>query len=103
MSNWGIPDWLDPGAYGNTKQWSRWRWRWEFTRRRDDCRKDFLRHTEETVPVPEKVRAECAFCAPLGTKRPRLLRPDEPGFVASVPGCYEKYGLHTLPNPAIGD
>jgi hypothetical protein len=98
VSNWGIPDWRDPSAYGDTGRWSEFRWRWEFIRRRDDCRKDFLAHKDETVRFFEEVHAHRR--TPDGK---RLLRPDEPGFVAQVPGCYEKYGLINLPNPAIGD
>jgi hypothetical protein len=133
MTDWGIPDWHDPRAYGDTKRWSEHRWRWEFTRRREDCRADFLAHKDETVRFHEAVRARESARAPVGDeagamaaikghltdnwpgnvprmpilfqneKRGRLLRPDEPGFVARCPGCHEKYGLAVLPNPAIGD
>jgi hypothetical protein len=97
MTNWGIPaDWLDPHAYGDTKRWSLSRWRWEFTRRRDDCRADFLAHKDETVRF-------CEEALPADEKRGRLRRPDEPGFTARVSDCYKKYGLSALPNPAIGD
>lgn len=41
--NWGIPDWRSPRDYGRTEDWSDLRWRWEFTRRRDDYRRDFER------------------------------------------------------------
>jgi hypothetical protein len=102
MTDWGIPNWRDPAAYGDTKRWSERRWRWEFTRRRPDCRKDFLTHKDETVRYYEEVRALEVARSPQ-TKQGRLLRPDEPGFVAQVPGCNKKYGLTSLPNPAIGD
>ena len=49
MADWGIPNWLDAGSYGNTTQWSENRWRWEFTRRREDCRKDFLTYKDQTL------------------------------------------------------
>jgi hypothetical protein len=92
MTDWGIPSWLDQHAYGDTKRWSENRWRWEFIRRREDCRQDFLAHKDGTVRFYEHP----GFVG-------RILRPDEPGFVAKVPGCYETYGLAHLPNPAIGD
>lgn len=38
MSDWGIPDWRDPAAYGLVHEWSLYRWRWEFYRRRPDLR-----------------------------------------------------------------
>jgi hypothetical protein len=96
--DWGIPNWLDQSAYGDTRRWMGVRWRWEFTRRRDDCRADFLAHKDE-----EEVRHE-GLERWLGVKQGgRRLRPDEPGFLASVPGCREKYGIIKLPNPAIGD
>lgn len=88
--------WLDQYAYGDTKRWSEYRWHWEFIRRRQDCREDFLAHKEGTVRFYEKVYANMQYPS-------RILRPDEPGFVAKVPGCYERYGLANLPNPAIGN
>ena len=94
MTDWGIPNWLDQHAYGDTKRWSEYRWRWEFIRRRQDCREDFLAHKDGTVRFYEEVYAN---------RKGRILRPDEPGFVAKVPGCYERYGLANLPNPAISD
>lgn len=103
MTDWGIPDWLEQNAYGDTKRWSEHRWRWEFTRRRADCRNDFETYKDKTVRHLEDVRAREVEQSP-DAKRGRLLRPDEPGFVAQfIPGCYEKYGLRSLPNPAIGD
>lgn len=101
--DWGIPDWLDPGSYGDTKQWSEFRWRWEFTRRRDDCREDFLAYKDEAERFHQQVPAD-EILRWLGVERgDRRLRPDEPGFTAPVPHCYEKYGIGRLPNPAIGD
>ena len=42
VDEWGIPDWRRPQDYGvNDRWWDRDRWRWEFTRRRDDYRRDF--------------------------------------------------------------
>src|SRR6185312_12200398 len=82
MTDWGIPNWLDQRAYGDTKRWSENRWRWEFIRRREDCRQDFLAHKDGTVRFYEHP----GFVG-------RILRPDEPGFVAKVPGCDERYGL----------
>jgi hypothetical protein len=96
MIDWGIPNWLDQCAYGNTKRWSENRWRWEFIRRREDCREDFLAHKDGTVRFYEEVYAKMQYPG-------RILRPNEPGFVARVPGCYERYRLANLPNPAIGD
>jgi hypothetical protein len=96
MTDWGIPNWLDQRAYGDTKRWSENRWRWEFIRRREDCRQDFLAYKDGSVRFYEEVYAKMQHYPG------RILRPDEPGFVARVPGCYERYGLADLPNPAIG-
>jgi hypothetical protein len=97
MTDWGVPNWLDQHAYGDTKRWSENRWRWEFIRRRQDSRQDFLAHKDGTVRFYKEVYAK------IDGYSGRILRPDEPGFVARVPGCYERYGLAYLPNPAIGD
>jgi len=100
MRNWGIPDWLDASSYGDTALWSENRWHWEFVRRRQDCRNDFLAFKDETLKsLEEGVETERSR----RPNRSHFLRPDEPGFVAEVPDCYKKYGLHNLPNPAIGD
>lgn len=50
-SHWGIPDWREPGDYGPTDTWDLDRWRWEFTRRRPDYRRDFIA-AQETVSNP---------------------------------------------------
>ena len=92
--NWGIPDWTDECAYGDVSRWSEYRWRWEFTRRRSDCRADFRAHKDETARFFDCLRALEIKRSP-GAKRGRLLRPDEPGFTAQVPNCYEKYGLNS--------
>src|SRR5947199_8864013 len=96
MIDWGSPNRLHQCAYGNTKRWSEDRWRWKFIRRREDCREDFLAHKDGTVRFYEEVYAKMQYPG-------RILRPNEPGFVARVPGCYERYRLANLPNPAIGD
>jgi hypothetical protein len=106
MTDWGIPDGRDVNAYGDWERWSDDRWRWEFTRRRADCREDFEAHKGETVAWHERIVArlfERFEHSPDAIQRVRLRRADEPGFTAQVPCCYEKYGLDSLPSPAIGD
>ena len=44
MNEWGIPDWRDAQAYGDTSKWTIYRWRWEFYRRRSDLRECFDAH-----------------------------------------------------------
>jgi hypothetical protein len=96
--DWGIPNWRDPASYGDTGKWSWDRWHWEFTRRREDVRRDFLAYRDEAEATPPK-----SLLRWLGVKRRRRLTPDKPGFTTPVPDCYEKYGIRQLPNPAIGD
>lgn len=107
MNEWGIPDWSNPQAYGDTSGWSVMRWRWEFYRRRDDLRayfdanaeRTFQRHCEAYGALPDGSNATF----PDGTKG-RVLRPDEPGFVAD---CDEEaaqlFGYGGIPNPRISD
>ena len=70
VNEWGIPDWREPGDYGNTDEWEKDRWRWEFTRRRDDYRRDFElvigSHSEpldlsDPINLPEDIRADDAW------------------------------------------
>ena len=92
---WGLPDWSDERAYPS-KKWSESRWRWEFTRRRDDYRRDFNIHLEATVAL----MSELAKASP----GRRFLAPNEPGFVVQCPiDCTERYGLGALPDPRISD
>jgi hypothetical protein len=61
--NWGVPDWRDAAAY--EVQRSPRQWRWEFLRRRQDYREDWLMHYEPgrrealaifgNMPLPEGV------------------------------------------------
>ena len=72
--------------------------RWEFMRRHEDCRADFLPHKDGTDWFDQEGGSGFSFDGD------RRLRPDEPGFVAAVPNRYKKYlRLRGLPNPAIGD
>lgn len=102
MTGWGIPDWLDAVSYGDIGRWSEYRWRWEFTRRREDCRVDFDRYAIPTLKFAQECKALERRQKP-GKKLAGLLSPDQPGFLADVPRCQEKYGLSSLPNPAIGE
>jgi hypothetical protein len=105
-NNWGIPNWRDESSYGDTGRWSEWEWRWEFTRRREDCRADWLAHKDYQVEWISDAVLRSLIRALGGVaelkRGDRRLRPDEPGFTVSFPCCCEKYGLSYLPNPAIG-
>jgi hypothetical protein len=96
LTGWGIPDWTSATAYGDTTRWSENKWRWEFTRRREDYRADFDRNLPETLAeLAERSRAEPGQ---------QFLRPDQPGFVAQgYVDLTHKYGLGGLPNPRISD
>jgi hypothetical protein len=100
VNDWGIPDWRDPSAYGETTSWSKSRWRWEFTRRRKDYRDDFEKNVKPTLDqLNERIRLD---------PKQRFLGCDDPGFVAVLcvgdsRSLVEKYGLIHLPNPRISD
>lgn len=95
MSDWGIPDWLDPDSYGATNRWPRNRWRWEFVRRRDDVRSAFDDEAENSYRYWSKFAGKEGF--PIAH-----LRPDQPGFTAMHP-IAKSLGLPRLPNPRIGE
>jgi hypothetical protein len=124
MTDWGIPDWRDPSAYGDTSDWSEPRWHWEFVRRREDCRIDFISYAEqnylEDLKLSENIlkaqNGSLVDESPLGVSlhmlaqrlkvigQPYIVKhPSEPGFTAYVPDCREKYQLWRLPNPAISE
>jgi hypothetical protein len=90
--NWGVPDWRDAAAYEIAR--SPRQWRWEFLRRRQDYREDWLKHYEPGVrealaiygdmPLPEGVTSwEDHFS----------------GF-ATFPDSAWKYGIAPLIDPS---
>lgn len=102
MNQWGIPDWTDPAAYGETDKWSRSRWRWEFTRRREDYRADFDAARDYSV----EFYRDCYsgdWWRKQGVDASKLLGPDDAGFTAVTTAQQKtKYGIELL-NPRISD
>jgi len=98
-NEWGLPDWTDAKDYTDWKRWDFMRWRWEFYRRRDDLRAAFDANAERTY------REYCEAYPPWPDgSMGRVLRPDEPGFVAVL--YYDaaiKFGYAGLPNPRISE
>ena len=91
---WGVPDWRDAFAYGDTSKWTFNRWRWEFYRRRDDLRAFFDRWAND----PEVRNLRC--------NEGRL--PNEPGYLAFGKGgekgdAIRRFDYGGVPNPRIGD
>jgi hypothetical protein len=95
LNNWGLPDWRDESAYGDTSKWTLDRWRWEFLRRRNDLREFFdkwAHHTFKFRDIPAN----------------EGLNPEMPGFSAYAdkgvrPNGMELFGLIGIPNPRISE
>lgn len=88
MTDWGIPDWRDAAAYADTSAWSHERWRWEFLRRREDLRRDYLellREKSGAKDVAELLRSPDGW----------------PQFIATR--GLSRYGYDFLPNPRVSD
>jgi hypothetical protein len=100
-TEWGLPDWRDAAAYGAIEDWNENRWRWEFTRRREDYRADFDRWAADSYS--QMVELYKTF-KPGGQyiSAEQILKPMDPGFSAIMPGPL-KYGLPGLPNPRISE
>lgn len=93
LDEWGIPDWREASAYGNVRNWTKDRWRWEFYRRRDDLREYFDRWAE--VNFREALRAN------------EGRTPSDPGFLVFGKGDEAGRGIKDfdyggVPNPRIG-
>lgn len=94
MNEWGLPDWRDAFAYGEPEQWDLDRWRWEFSRRREDLRGFFDRWAHEERSV--NATANEGRC------------PSDPGYLAfageeaEITGL-ELFGYAGVPNPRIGN
>jgi hypothetical protein len=91
--DWGIPNWRNVEAYSSNLTFDQWRW--QFLRRREDYREDWLRYSEESyknnmqdfkyVPLPSGIYSWH----------------DHFSKIADMPGCNKKYGVRFLYNPAI--
>jgi hypothetical protein len=96
MKKWGFPDGSDRSSYpDNEDRWSDGRWRWEFTRRREDYCEDFEKAAAAKVKILKAME-------PLDEKYdPEDLNPDNPNQIAGGDGdeCLRKYGLHFLLHP----
>lgn len=96
-TQWGIPiAWHDRTEYGGTDAWSDDRWRWEFTRRREDYRADYERLLPETLRWIEALRKT----------DPELIYPTPDDVEFGVFGDLTTkgtYGLLSLPNPRLSD
>jgi len=82
--DWGVPDWSKPGGYPSADA-LRDEWHWEFRRRHDDYRKDWIAHVQVTIRGPAEspnARIESAL--------------------AAMPDCLEKWGTSNLVDPRIG-
>jgi hypothetical protein len=81
--DWGLPNWADAGAYGETSRWNEDQWRWEFTRRREDYRKDYSAWPSVLYPSGTLV----AHVEDAEAARELLV----------------KYGLERLPDPSVSE
>ena len=89
-NEWGIPDWRDASAYGDTERWTIDRWRWEFYRRRDDLRQYF--------DVAVRLTSEALLVLP-----PPHLKPHELDFALVDDLTIRRFGYGLLPNPRISE
>ena len=87
--NWGVPDWHDEEAYPNPDDLTLTEWRWEFLRRTNDYREDFLLHVEEELKRHRSVTGE---------EHP--VAANSPDFCPRMLGSERKYGVYYLRNPA---
>lgn len=100
MTDWGIPDWRDPAAYGDIKKWEFMRWRWEFSRRRHDLRAAFDERAQRTYEFYQEVKSLEYPSDKHGNAV--TLRPDQPGFVAES-YTNDGFGYAGIPNPRISE
>ncbi len=87
--NWGVPDYREKDDYPKPDDLTLTEWRWEFLRRRNDYREDFLLHREEELNLPHRYF--------LGED---AVTPDSPDFRPHLSGSETKYGVHYLRDPA---
>lgn len=96
-AEWGLPNWLDAPDYGDTKSWGEVRWRWEFTRRREDFRADF-----DAGVGPTEKHYRSLYTKMFG-KAAVVLTRNDPGFASKTSvQQVTKYGT-SLFNPRFSD
>ena len=95
--DWGVPNWREKSAYGDTSKWTDARWKWEFFRRREDVRSEFAEHAQASY---DRIKPE--YDTPTGCFS-KGETPDQPGFTSWSPRL-EEWGISIgLPNPSIGE
>ena len=95
MIDWGLPDWRKKHAYGDFTKWPVERWRWEFSRRREDLRAVFDAHAEDHYQLNLRVSQNIGCDS-------RDLMPHEPGFIV-ICAESEAFGYMGIPNPRISE
>ena len=85
QERWGLPNWQDAPPYrDDTKKWSDDRWRWEFTRRRQDYRTDFNSARSSNRTLTESLRND----------EPSLIvGSDDANETSVMPSLARKYGF----------
>jgi hypothetical protein len=111
-NDWGVPDWRDAGGYGDVSKFGFFRWRWEFSRRRDDLRwcfdanadASYQRWTRYYQSEPASIQRAwwCVYARKIGVSKPP--KPCEPGFEVFLPEpVAQLFGYAGLPNPRISE
>lgn len=99
-AEWGLPNWQDASTYGDTDSWEFMRWRWEFSRRRQDLRDAFDARAKDTYEFYVDLYSDPKNAHLYGVGR--TLEPHEPGFTAQ---SYEDdgFGYAGIPNPRVSE
>lgn len=100
--DWGLPDWQDKASYGDVSQWTEARWRWEFTRRWDEYRKqaiDFLDRMETGFEGDDQYQAWIAYWERWGYSL--VLDPRRSDYPPSELTIWPKQGLKSSANAAL--
>lgn len=104
-NDWGIPKWRDASAYPDPETTSNFQWKWEFLRRRNDFREDWVKYAAETFENMTKnggsnpTHAIKILFDIQGFPKSFSSMGDL-GFLAEMPGSEKKYGLVWFPNPS---
>jgi hypothetical protein len=95
--NWGVPEWRDANAYPDPETTSIEQWHWEFLRRRQDYREDWLMHYQANAAHwhehkhPDGPVNYVCVAFPYFTSEP------SPGLQE----CLDRYNLRSLWDPSI--
>ena len=108
-SDWNVPDWRDETGYPKAENTGLGQWKWEFLRRREDYREDWLTYAPQAYAQEMKEYEEKPFseinCGlqKYTIKKEPPMPPNHKDYIVETPECLQRYGIPWLMNPKTSE